>query len=437
MENNKNKTLKTNNLKLQANKGQAALTAVLFFIFIALALIGGFAILAGGELQNAKTIEKSKQSYFFAEGAVEDALYRLISGKNMPGVVFYQEGTLTATTTVTADADTTTVETIGAQIDAWRKIKSALLESSGAAFNYGLQTGNGGFLMENTSKVTGNIYANGAIEGRNSNLVQGTIVSVGPDGVIDGVHATGTAYAHIIQNSTVDGDAYYQIISDTTVAGAEFPDSPDQPALPLPISDGTIAEWEQAAESGGIIDCSDKYVIDDDIVLGPVKIACKLEIKGDPVITLGGMVWVYDLDIQNSAVIRLDPSLGRRSVAIIADNPDNRLTAGKIVIQNSVQFQNSGVDGSYVMLVSQNSSAENGGNERAVEFKNTASGDVLLYAAHGEVLMDNNNDLREITAYRVHLKNAAHVIYETGLVNLLFKSGPAGGWQIDNWQETL
>lgn len=84
-------------------------------------------------------------------------------------------------------------------------------------------------------------------------------------------------------------------------------------------------------------------------------------------------------------------------------------------------------------MISQNTSAENGGGESAIKIVNSAQGDLLLYAAHGEILLQNNVELKEVTAYRVHLQNSAKVTYESGLANALFLSGPSGGYTLDKW----
>ena len=116
------------NKKVNCSTGQAALTAVLFFIFISLALMGGFGGLAATELQQAKTLEKSKRSFMFAEGALEDALYRLKSGKNMPSSVSYADGDVAATTTVTNLADSIEIEARGTGAEARRALKTFLPE---------------------------------------------------------------------------------------------------------------------------------------------------------------------------------------------------------------------------------------------------------------------------------------------------------------------
>ena len=87
-------------------------------------------------------------------------------------------------------------------------------------------------------------------------------------------------------------------------------------------------------------------------------------------------------------------------------------------------------------MLSQNNSSETGGANQAIEIENNANGDLLLYAGHGEILLKNNVNLREVTAYKIHLINNANVVYETGLASALFESGPSSSFGIDSWYET-
>ena len=119
---------------------------------------------------------------------------------------------------------------------------------------------------------------------------------------------------------------------------------------------------------------------------------------------------------------------------MIADNPSDRLTSSKAKITNSAEFFGAGL-GSYILVVSQNESAENGGSEKAIEVENSANGDLLIYASHGEILLQNSVSLKEVTGYKIRIKNSAEVIYETGIASLLFTSGPSGGFSIDSWLE--
>ncbi|MBI1957593.1 MAG: hypothetical protein HYS44_04040 [Candidatus Niyogibacteria bacterium] len=419
----------------RASDGQAALTAVLFFIFISLAVAGGFGGLAVSELRQVKTLEKSKRSYVYAEGALEDALYRSKAGKNMPSSVSYTEGDLSVTITVTDVANAIEIEARGADSNARRAVKAVLEEGTEAAFNYGIQVGDGGLHMKNSSSVRGNVFSNGPVTGENKNIAYGDVISGGADGLADGVHATGSVYAHIIRNSEIDRDAYYQVISGTTVGGVSHPGSSDQSDADLAITDATIDAWEQAATTT-IISSPCPYKIQGTVTLGPAKITCNVEVENSADLTLAGPLWITgNLDTENTATIRIDPALGKKSIAIIVDDPANRTTSSKVSLENSTEFFGSGTEGSYILFISQNSSAEQGGDEIAVHVKNSASGDVLVYARHGKIVIQSSAQLREVSAYEIELRNTAQVIYQTGLANLLFESGPAGGFFIDSWKE--
>lgn len=266
-------------------------------------------------------------------------------------------------------------------------------------------------------------------------MIYGDVVSAGPSGSINLIHATSSLYAKTITNSLADRDAFYQSISNTTVLGSSYPGSANQATSSLPISDETIAQWEVDAAAGGTISTPCPYRITSTVTLGPVKINCDLEISNNAVINLAGMVWVNgDVTLANSSAVNVSPTISGRTPAIIADKTTNRSTSSKIEITNSTAFNGYGTN-SYIMLISMNNSAENGGSEKAIDVANSVTGKLLVYAPHGEIIIQNSSVLKEATAWRLRLKNSATVIYETGLANLIFTSGPSGGYQIQSWQE--
>lgn len=417
--------------------GQALLVATVFFTMGSLVILGGIAAPVLRELVILRDTDAAKRSLLYAEGGVEDVVYRLTEGMDVDDaeVLSYSAGT--AETTVTTTVEGKDVLAKGDHAEAIRKMRTSLEEGIGASFNYGMQADTGGIIFENSSSVAGNVYSNGSLIGAGTNLIEGNAVSAGPSGFLSGVHATGSAYSNRIDDATIDKHAYYQTLTDTTVLGTKYPGSADQPLAAMPITDETIALWEAAAQAGDdVITEPCPYVIQDDATLGPVKIECDLEIRQTPTVTLGGAVWVTgNITFTNSPLVRLDPSLGVKSVPMIAHDPDDTLTSSKIIIHNSMEFGGSGSPNSYVMLVSQNSSASAGGAAKAIQVRNSATGNVLVYAAHGEIQLENNVNLKEVTAFRIRLQNSARVIYETGISSLLFDSGPGGGYTIGEWKE--
>ncbi|MDO8590464.1 MAG: hypothetical protein Q7R65_00615 [bacterium] len=423
--------------KLNPNlqRGQALITAVVFFLIIATTLSMAVLNPVLRQVKQVGDFARTRGSLFTSQSVNEDALYRLRNNMKFvsPSTLSLNGYSATATSTVIVGG--IQIDSSGSGFGLIRNIQTHLTSGNGTSFNYGVQVGDGGLILENSSSVSGNVYSNGPITGSGNNLIRGDAVSAKTTGRVSGVHATSSVYANTIQNSTIDKDAYYQTISGSTVGGTSYPGSPDQATSTFPVSDAQIADWESDAAAGGTISSPCPYIIISDTTIGPKKINCDLEISGDPTVTLSGALWVVgSVTIKNTAIMAVSPSLSGKSVAIIADNPANRTTDSKISLENSAVFQGSGA-GSYVLFVSQNNSAEQGGGEKAVNTNNSVDGDLLVYAGHGEIQLQNSINVKEVTAYRIRLKNSAEVIYETGLANLLFTSGPSGGYVFDKWRE--
>ena len=417
--------------------GQAMLTAILFLLAGSVAVLAGVTAPVFQEFRSLEALRYSKQSFAASESSVEDLTYRLRRGLAFSPLEVIVLGGVTATATVSASGNIQTIRAVGDAENRIRTSQVTLTTGTGASFMYGIQVGNGGFLIENSAAVNGSVYSNGSATGENSNIIRGDFVSAGPGGLIDGIHATGTAYAHTIRDATIDRDAHYTSISNTTVGGVMFSNSPDQPALPLPITDEQIEEWKSAAEAGGTYTgpCPYKKTTSGTTTIGPLKIPCDVEISGTASITVTGPVWIVgNLITQNSAKLKTSPLFQGVSIPIIVDNPLDRSGGSRITLQNSTVFDGT-PSNSYFLVISQNNSAELGGSTPAIDVKNSTKGQFLAYAAHGEIQLENSISLKEVTAFRIRLKNSATVTYESGLANLLFSAGPSGGYIIQNWGE--
>ncbi|KND48028.1 MAG: hypothetical protein AB201_00300 [Parcubacteria bacterium C7867-006] len=425
----------TNN-KIRTDGGAAMLIAVIFFLFATMTIILGVASPVLKQAAVSKNIITSKGSYYSAESSVEDILYRLKNGKQVSATESLSLNGGTVITDVTDTGNGKKLVSNGVISSLNRKVQTIVSFGTGVAFFYGVQAGQGGFDLQNSSSIVGNVYSGGPITG-SGNIIYGDVVSSGPSGIIDGIHATGTAYSHTIQNSTIDKDAHYVTKTSTTVGGVSYPNSPDLPDAPLPISDAQISTWESDATTGGTATCSGgTYTISSSRSIGPIKIPCDLSISGNTTLTLNGAVWVTgNITVQNSVIIKVSPSFGNKSVMMIADNPSNRSSSSKISLQNSSSFQNSGTAGSFVLMIAMNNSGENGGGTAAIENANSAGGAVVLYAPHGLITLQNSINVKEVTAYRITLQNSAQVKYDTGLPSSLFDSGPGGGYTITDWRE--
>lgn len=194
----------------------------------------------------------------------------------------------------------------------------------------------------------------------------------------------------------------------------------------------TISPTDPSCSSG-------TYTIDTSITIGYMKIECNLTVEStgpSVTLTLDGPVWVEgDILFAQGPLVRVDSSLGRRSVQVIADNPADNNTSSRIELRNDTKFLGSGDSRSFILLLSENQDAADGGSEIAIDIGQKSSGDVIAYSDAGLVEIGNNIDLRSVTGYQLDISNGSSVTYETGLTSLLFTSGPGGGYTLTDWQQ--
>jgi len=448
--------------KINNQSGAAMLISVVFFIFISLAIISGLVSPTVREFRNANVNLNSKKSYFLAESGSEDAFYRIKNNTTISESETVELDSNSVITTITTLLNNVKeISSLGDVFGYQRKTSLMLYTGVGVSFAYGIQIGQGGLEMSNSSKVIGNAYSNGNIIGTNSARIQGTAIVSGPIGIIDGMDIDGDAWSHTIRGiSTVGGNATHSVLQDTTVTGNVVADSisncaiggtakydtrsscavigavttpnPDVfvPAdiLPLPISEAQIDIWETEATDGGT--WGSQSWSGGIRNLGPKKIDGNLILSGDAELVITGILWVTgEIKLSNNAIIRLDANYGSSS-GVVMVGIDESATAGYIEISNSAQVLGSGSTGSYIMLLSQREMGSN-----AIKTSNS-SATAILYAGEGEIEIGNSAALKEVTANKLKITNSATVTYESGLANTNFSSGPSGSWVIDSWRES-
>ncbi|HEY4498458.1 MAG TPA: hypothetical protein VJH94_00160 [Candidatus Paceibacterota bacterium] len=415
--------------------GQAMLGIVLLFLFLSSTIAFGISRAVYYQLRSAIDLGQSRSSYYLAEALAEDTAYQLIKGFPVSSNPTLSLDGNTASAQVADIGGRKVITSNGDWADLFRTVRLSITYGTVGSFFYGVQVGEGGLRMYNSSSISGNVHSAGTIEGK-GNIIRGDVISAGSGGLIDNIHATSSAYAHTIRNSQIDKNAYYMTLTNTSVGGTSYPNSPDQATSSLPISDAQIDQWETDAASGGSATCSGgTYTIDANTMIGPRIIPCNLAISGNPTITLAGALLVIgNISIQNNPIIRVSSLYPNATIPVIADKLSDREDSSKVSIDNSPVFQGSGTN-SYILMISRNNSAEYEGTVRAIQTQNNVGGELLLYAPHGHIELLNSVNLREVTAYRLTLKNSAEVIYKTGLANILFQSGPSGGFNIVDWRE--
>lgn len=412
------------------------LIATVLFLAVSTTVVFGLAGPITRQLNIETNLKKAHASYYVSEALQEDVVYRIKNAIDVDDSETLTLGGYTATATVVTNGNEKQVTVEGDVDDRIRTTQTTLVLDSGVGFAFGVQAGEGGFVLENNARIIGNVYSAGPIMG-NTNIIEGDAIAAGAGNSIDDIRTFGDMYADTISYAVVDGDAHYVTsISNTTVGGSVIQDPSAQSEEDLPITDTQVASWEAVAEGGTVESCSGEKVIKNSIAIGPIKYTCDVKFEKNADITLLGHVWVEgDLTIENNVVFTIDSSLGDESVVIIADDELNRTSGSTVVMQNNSEYYGSGDPDSYVLILSMNESSENGGSVEAIHVKNNPTGDLLVYAGHGEILIENNVELNEVTAYKIKIKNNAEVRYESGLASLLFDAGPGAGFNLSTWLE--
>ncbi len=452
--------------------GQILILALIFMVIVT-GLVGSLVGYAGVQIKGHRQSVARTQALNIAEAGIEAAIWKL---NNVPGYTgetntTYNNGTYDITITNLSGSERLIRASayVPNQANAIGRRVVQVTATTGTiniGFNYGVQVGNGGLEMSNSSKVIGNVYANANIDGANSARIQGTAVVAGANGYIDDVDIDGDSWSHTIRNnSTVGGNARHAVLQNTTVTGNAVADSisnctitgnakydtrsscsvsgtattpnPDNfvPAdiLPLPISEAQIDIMETEAAAGGTI--GSQTFSSGTRNMGPVKIDGNLTLSGTAELVMTGSIWVTgEIKLSNSAILRLDSSYGSLDGIVIA-GIDEDANNGYIEISNSAQVMGSGTEGSYVLLLSQ----REGTGSTAIKQDNgqgSAILDTILYAGEGMIDIANSSGMREITAAKLKISNSATVTYESGVASANFSSGPTGGFEIadQTWQ---
>lgn len=166
--------------KIQKN-GQAALIAVILMLVIMLSAVFGTAAISLKEAKIAEENKKSRLSFFSAEAGIEDAVYRLKSGKNISASYTMSLNGASADINInTISSSETQITSTGDASGATRALFAKIITSTETInFFYGVQVGDGGLDMENNSQVIGNVYSNGSIDGDNGATITGNVIVAG------------------------------------------------------------------------------------------------------------------------------------------------------------------------------------------------------------------------------------------------------------------
>ncbi len=311
----------------------------------------------------------------------------------------------------------------------WLVLDSGSQSSS----NYYIIAANAGGYSNGTGKVgtyggTWNNTSPAGLDGYFVLYLGGQQSTIGGTGsIVVGSGGVGDAWAHNVQGVQVAGSLY---CASGNGNNKSCDTSRGDPApQPLPVSQGNIDSWKAEATAGGI-NSGDLHFGSAGGSLGPKEIDGDLTIGGGGTVIVKGTLWVTgNLSLAGGSKIVLDSSYGASSGVIVIDGTTS-LTGGS-------DIKGTGQAGSYILILSTSdcpTSLSCSGNPAINDA--TVLTSAVLNAQNGTIAIAGGSHLKEATAYRLTVAGGSVLTYDSGLVNMHFKSGPSGGWNISGWSET-
>jgi len=412
-------------------KGFIVILATLLVLSAGLVIVLSAGYISLSNIRAVRNNIYSVQAYYTAEAGIEDSLLRLSRGMKFSKNNSLTVGNGTATIEITDPVGgSRTIISSGNLSNRIRKIRVIYtINTDNISFHYGAQAGDGGIVMENNSRIKGNVFSNGSIIGIGGKGYIDYTAKIATAGTIaEGLNIGEDVYAHNCRNCKSEGIFYYSGgDKENCIADGGTENSPVQETKNLPISEEQITEWKNDADCDNCVLFGD-YTVSKNAIeyLGPNKIQGNLILENNSKLIVTGTLWVTDnITINNGALIELDNTIyGSASGIIIAD--------GKINVLNGADIQGSGEEGSYTILLSTNNSQYLG--DPAINVNNNVQG-AIFYTTSGLIRLRNSMEIREATGYKIYLDNNAIIEYESGLEDVNFSSGPGGSWKVIEWKE--
>jgi len=390
---------------------------------LAMALSAGF-LVAMGQKKVTNQVNSS-QSYYIAEAGIEDAMIRLKKNPTLSPITYTLDvGQGSTQVAIPASIGASkTISSVATTKNMQRTIQAScsIANVDNVSFYYGVQVGPGGLTMGNGSRVMGNVFSAGNVSG--GGTIDNDLIVSGNGKSVSGVRVKGNAMAYsCLSGATFDGSlTYVNGGQHTCTHGALTMQNEEISAQPMPIPQSQIDDWKTEAAAVRVINGNYTITNNQTESLGPVKITGTLTISNNATLNMTGTVYVVgNIILNNNAIIRLNSSYGSAGGVFITD--------GTINVSNGVNFYGSGQTGSYLLVISNSTSAS------AISIKNNTAG-AVFYATNGTLSISNGVSLVEATGYRVSMSNNSTIQYSSGIVHIYFSSGTGGGWKITDWQE--
>lgn len=177
MKNSKCKIKNNSGRAIQYDSGQVMLSVVVLFLFLSVTLVTGISDPILRQVAVTKDLLDSRRSLFLSEAGIEDVAYRIKKDKQVSSLESFVLDGNTVTVSISDTAGTKTINSLANNKNLIRKVETVLKTGTGGSFNYGIQSGAGGFVLGTNATINGSVYSNGSIIGSNGSLITGSAFS--------------------------------------------------------------------------------------------------------------------------------------------------------------------------------------------------------------------------------------------------------------------
>ncbi len=196
---------------ISCTRGFASLTIIILVFAVSLFVVALMVLSSLNDERIARKTLSSLKSIVTSESGLEDVLYRVKFGKNYGSSETLALNGGTAVTNTSGGGNDVSVTSTGDISSHIRRLASRLIKNtSDVEFHYGVQVGDGGLIMENNSKVIGNVYSNGNITGLAGAQITG-----------DAWVAGGTQGTPNQQWTTANADFYFGLATGSVVTAVD------------------------------------------------------------------------------------------------------------------------------------------------------------------------------------------------------------------------
>jgi hypothetical protein len=240
--------------------GYVLIIALIFFLAGGVAAV---ATMSDGILRESKTVRSeslSKQGYFASESALEDAVYRIKSGRQMGSTGSLSVASSTASVTVSTAGDgSRNIVSSADTSSVFRKTSATLSGGDTIGLDYALQSGVGGIDLGSGVEINGDVYTAGSIRADSNTsisglAVAGEVASASVDQANDSPSVPTQSIVFGNANSTQDFAQSFTVSASKSVMGVRLyikkVGNPSNATIKITASNGSSPNFNTSLTSG-------------------------------------------------------------------------------------------------------------------------------------------------------------------------------------------